>query len=110
MAATITDAMRAARHQAGLSARALAERADTSHSALLAYEHGRVLPRVDTATRVIEAAGFGLELRLVPRLDVGPARQAKGRELVDVLLLAAEFPAHPRPARLSAPIFGRTHQ
>ncbi len=99
--------MRAARHQAGLTARALAERADTSHSALLAYEHGRVHPRADTAERIIEAAGFTLELRLVPRLDIGAARQAKGRELADVLLLAAAFPARPRPVRLSAPIFGR---
>ena len=57
--------------------------------------------------RVIEAAGFTLELRLVPRLDIGAARQAKGRELADVLLLAAAFPARPRPIRLSAPIFGR---
>lgn len=108
MSTTTTDAMREARRRAGLTARTLAERAGTSHSTLLAYEHGRVHPRVDTAARVIEAAGFALELHLVPRLDTGSAREAKGRELVDVLLLAAEFPAHPRPARLAAPIFGRT--
>ena len=99
--------MREARRRAGLTSRALAERAGTSHSTLLAYEHGRVHPRVDTAARIIEAAGFTMELRLVPRLDTGSARSAKGRELVAALLLAAEFPTHPRPARLSAPIFGR---
>ena len=107
MTQTITDTMRAARHRAGLTARALAERAETSHSTLVAYEQGRVHPRVDTATRVIEAAGFTLELRLVPRLDAGEARQDKGKDLVDVLLLAAQFPGRRRPARLAAPVFGR---
>jgi transcriptional regulator with XRE-family HTH domain len=82
-------------------------RAGTSHATLLAYEHGRIHPRVDTAARIIEAAGRSMEIHLIPRLDVGDARAAKGRELADVLLLAAEFPAHPRADRLDAPIFGR---
>lgn len=108
MAQQITALMRFARQRAGLTARALAERAGTSHSTLVAYEQGRVHPRVDTATRVIEAAGFTLELHLAPRLDSGAAREAKARELADVLLLAAEFPSRPRATLLAAPIFGRS--
>lgn len=102
---TLTEALRTARRRAGLTARGLADRAETSHPTVLAYEQGRVMPRIDTAMRLLDAAGFVLEITLAPRVDVGDDREAKGKELVDVLLLAAEFPARPAP-RLIAPVFG----
>jgi transcriptional regulator with XRE-family HTH domain len=103
----IIVAMRTARERAGLSARALAERAGTSHATLLAYEHDRIHPRVDTAVRIVEAAGFTLDVRLTPRVATGADPMGTGRDLVDVLLLAAALPSRLRPRHLGAPVFGR---
>lgn len=44
--------LRRTRLAAGLSLRALAERAGTSHATLAAYESGRTIPRVDTLDRI----------------------------------------------------------
>lgn len=98
--------LRTARQRAGLSLRALAERAGTSHATLAAYESGAKVPRVDTLVRVLRAAGFATDLVAVPRADGGDAaRRAKGDELVAVLELAAAFPARHDPD-LRAPRFG----
>ncbi len=97
--------LRRARVEAGLSLRSMAERAGTSHSTLAAYEAGRKAPSIKTLERLLRAAGFelGLEMR---RCVGGPDRQARGRELAEVLLLAEQFPA--RHARtLKYPVFGR---
>ena len=101
------QAIRAARRRAGLSSRALAHRAGTSHATLLAYESGRKTPRVDTLARIIRAAGFEPVVELAARPDGSDdERAAKGRELLDVLELAAQFPTrHDR--RLRYPRFGR---
>ncbi len=53
-----------ARRRAGLTQEALARRAATSQSALSAYESGRRSPSVATLTRILEAAGFELRMRL----------------------------------------------
>lgn len=94
-----------ARLNAGLSLRALAERAGTSHATLAAYEAGRVVPRVDTLDRILRAAGFVADIDLRLRPDATDAqRAAKGDELMAALKLAAMFPA--RHARsLQAPRF-----
>lgn len=86
-------ALRTARRRAGLSLRALAQRAGTSHATLLAYERGTKAPRVDTLARILRAAGFATDLVLAPRADIGEDRFAKGRELEAALDLAAQFPA-----------------
>jgi transcriptional regulator with XRE-family HTH domain len=89
----------------GLSLRELASRAGTSHATLAAYEAGRKVPSVVTLDRIVRAAGC--ELDLLPRPAVGgtdPA--ARGRELIDVLELAAMFPARVQ-ATLEFPRFGR---
>jgi transcriptional regulator with XRE-family HTH domain len=93
--------------RAGLSLRALAERAGTSHSTLAAYESGRAVPRVDTLDRILRAAGYATDIDVVWRPDASDAeRRAKGAELVDALELAAMFPArHSR--RLRFPPFPR---
>lgn len=98
--------LRQARTDAGLTLRELAARAHTSHSTLAAYESGRTTPTVSTLHRVLEAAGYGVDVTLTPRAarhhsDSG----GRGRELAEVLDLAEQFPVrHER--RLSYPIFG----
>ena len=79
---------------AGLSLRALAERAGTSHATLAAYEAGRAVPRVDTLDRILRAAGYvtGIDMTRVPD-GTDAERQAKGDELRQALELAAMFPA-----------------
>ncbi len=96
--------LRQARRAAGLTLRELAARAGTSHATLAAYESGRVTPRVDTLHRVLRAAGYDAHITLHPCPDATQAeREAKGDELLQVLDLAAQFPArlerdprHPR--------------
>jgi transcriptional regulator with XRE-family HTH domain len=94
-----------ARAKAGLSLRALAARAGTSHATLAAYEAGRVVPRVDTLDRILRAAGFAADIDLASRPDsTDGEREAKGDELKQALELAAMFPArHSR--RLMFPPF-----
>ncbi len=99
-AATI---VRTLRRRAGLTLRALAERAETSHSTLSAYEAGRVIPNFDTIERVADAAGWRLEVALVRQVAPDHVRAA---ELVDVLDVADQFPVR-RDRDLDAPVFGR---
>jgi transcriptional regulator with XRE-family HTH domain len=97
--------VRRARTRAGLSLRALAARAGTSHSALAAYESGRTVPTVDTLGRVVRAAGFQMTAELEPRVDAS-AQLDRGEELEQVLGLAEMFPARHSPV-LAYPPFGR---
>ena len=91
---------RLARRKAGLTLRALADRAGTSHATLAAYEAGRKSPRVDTLDRILRAAGFSADVDLCRRADPASGREAKGRELEQALLLAEQFPArHDRELR-----------
>jgi transcriptional regulator with XRE-family HTH domain len=101
--------LRRARLDAGLSLRALAGRAGTSHATLAAYEAGRQVPRVDTLDRILRAAGYATDIDVAPRPDATDAeRRAKGDELRQALDLAAMFPArHAR--RLRFPQFPQPH-
>jgi transcriptional regulator with XRE-family HTH domain len=102
------SAIRTARRRAGLSLRQLAELAETSHSAVAAYESGRTVPNVDTFDRVIRATGFVPEFAFRPSVASGRgARVARGRELVEALELAAMFPAR-HATTLRYPPFGRS--
>ena len=89
---------------AGLTLRALAERAGTSHSTLAAYEQGRKVPNVTTLDRVLRAAGYAADVTLSRRVDDGD-RTARGHELIEVLELAAMFPATHAPT-ITYPPFG----
>jgi transcriptional regulator with XRE-family HTH domain len=97
--------LRQARRRAGLSLRRLAERAATSHPTLVAYESGAKVPRVDTLDRIVGAAGFDLDLELMPAVALRDPG-ARGRELVAALELAEQFPARHR-RRLTFPRFQR---
>lgn len=79
------------RRRSGLSLRLLAARAGTSHPTLLAYEAGRKSPSWETLERLVNAAGFELGVTVEP---VAPFedRVRRGRQLVDVLELAEQFP------------------
>ena len=93
--------LRRARIHSGLSLRALATRAGTSHATLAAYEAGRAVPRVDTLDRILRAAGYATDIDVSWRADATDAeRTAKGVELREALELAAMFPArHARRLR-----------
>jgi transcriptional regulator with XRE-family HTH domain len=97
--------LRRARRRSGLSLRALAARAETSHSTLAAYETGRKIPTVETLDRIVRAAGFELGVELTPNMG-GVDREARGRELAEVLDLAEHFPAR-HAAELDFPVFPR---
>jgi len=59
-------AMRQARLEAGLSQRRLAVRSGVPQSAIARIESGRVIPRVDTLARLLQAAGATLEVQRRP--------------------------------------------
>jgi transcriptional regulator with XRE-family HTH domain len=97
--------LRQVRTKAGLTLRELAGRAETSHATLSAYEAGRVAPGVATFDRIVRAAGFAAEFEAAARVR-GDDRMTRGEELLQVLDLAARFPARHAPT-LEAPVFGR---
>lgn len=96
--------IRRLRQRSGLSLRALARRAGTSHATLSAYESGRKVPSVDTLDRIARAAGFDLDVALEPRLDAEELAD-RGDELAAVLDLAEQFPARHR-GQMTYPKFG----
>lgn len=70
--------IRMARRQAGFTQADLAKRAATSQAAISAYERGRRSPSVETLTRILEAAGFELRMRLAqPDLHDATRRAAE---------------------------------
>ena len=96
--------LRTARNRAGLSLRALATRAHTSHATLATYESGRKVPTVETLDRIVRAAGYEVDVELWPRVN-GADAAARGKELADALELAAQFPANHAPT-LEYPLLG----
>jgi transcriptional regulator with XRE-family HTH domain len=98
--------LRRVRRRSGLSLRTLAARAETSHSTLAAYERGRKVPTVETFDRIVRAAGFEVGVELTPTVG-GTDREARGRELAEVLDLAEQFPAR-HAAELDVPVFPRS--
>lgn len=56
--------LQVARHERGLTQAQLAARSGTSQAALSAYERGLKSPSLKVASRILEAAGFDLNLRV----------------------------------------------
>ncbi|MEP6766173.1 MAG: helix-turn-helix domain-containing protein [Gemmatimonadaceae bacterium] len=63
---SVAESALEARMAAGLSQRELADRVGTSQSAIANLELGLSNPTVATVDRCLAAAGFALEIRLVP--------------------------------------------
>jgi transcriptional regulator with XRE-family HTH domain len=61
------DLVREARKRAGLSQRALAERAGTTQSSIARLESGRTSPSFDTVLRLLRHCGMDLHVNLVER-------------------------------------------
>lgn len=55
---------------------AMASAAGTSRSALDEYESGRRIPRFDTLTRAVNAAGYQLAISLDPIIEIGEGNEA----------------------------------
>ena len=87
---------------AGLSQAALAERAGTSRPTLSAYERGRKSPTLETAARIVLAAGF--DLAITPHIEFRQVALDRGRPIqlpnalprlaVDRALAVVELPVH----------------
>lgn len=91
--------LRQARHRAGLTQSAVAQRAGTSQPVISAYERDRRDPSVDTLRRLLRATGSDLELtavRSTADLGVRLTESEHARRLVDVLLLADALPSRRR--------------
>lgn len=99
------EVIRTVRCRAGLTLRGLAAAANTSHSAIAAYEAGAKIPSAATVDRIVRAAGFALDRELCLRVR-GDDRLNRGDELAALLELAAEFPARHSPT-LEFPAFGK---
>ena len=84
-----------ARARSGLSRPRAGPPGRAPHSSTLAaYEAGRKAPSVATLDRIVRAAGFELGVEIGAGDQRRPDRAAaRGRELVEVLELAALFPA-----------------
>lgn len=91
-----------AREAAGLSQAALAAAARTSRPTLSAYEHGRKSPTLETAERILAAAGFTLVV--TPTVEFREVAGEQGRPIavptvlprlpLDRALAAVELPIH----------------
>jgi transcriptional regulator with XRE-family HTH domain len=73
-----------ARRRAGLTQRALAERAGTSQAAIARIERGRQSPSIETLQRILHACGLELRMRIEPYDDHDE------RLIEDALALAPE--------------------
>lgn len=100
----VATALAEARKRCGLTLRELAERAETSHSALAAYESASKQPSTRTMARIIDAAGFAVDIELALRCRGDAHTLPRGEELRQVLELAEQFPAR-HDLELSYPMF-----
>lgn len=71
MSETPAQILRAARLRAGMSQRTLAQRVPTSQSVVARIELGTTSPTWETLSRLVAAAGFDLDSRLVLRPVTG---------------------------------------
>ena len=87
--------LRYARRRAGLTQRALAEKAAVPQPAIARIERGTVQPRLDTLLHLLEAAGFTLEVS--PEIGRG----------VDRSLIRATLERSPEARILAATVAAR---
>src|SRR5262245_5330279 len=76
-----TQLVREARKRAGLTQADLASRAGTTQSAIARIESGAVSPSLEHLTELVQAAGFDIEIRLVPYDDHDLSMALRNRRL-----------------------------
>lgn len=91
MATEASTLVKEARTRAGLTQRQLAERAGVSQPVIAAYERGRRQPSWPMLEKLLEAAGFELQVLLRQR-QAADDLEDRGRQLVQVLDLADVLP------------------
>lgn len=84
--ATVAAVVREARKRAGLSQRALAERAHTAQSVVGRIEAGLSSPSIETLARLLDAAGFELKVELAPKARLDPVIESYKRGVDRTLL------------------------
>jgi transcriptional regulator with XRE-family HTH domain len=72
------ELVREARKRAGLTQKALADRAATTQSAIARLESGRSTPSLETVERLLRLCGFQLLVELAP-YDASDIKQADAR-------------------------------
>ena len=75
-----------ARTRAGLTQRELALRAGTAQSVVARVERGQTNPTLETLARLITAAGFTIDMALVPITSADPLIEAFKRDIDRSLL------------------------
>ena len=76
-----THLVREARKRAGLTQAELAARAGTTQSAVARVESGSVSPSLEHLTKLVRAAGFDIDVRLVPCDDHDLSMALRNRTL-----------------------------
>lgn len=76
-----THLVREARKRAGLTQAELAARAGTTQSAIARVESGAVAPSLERLTQLVQAAGFDIDVRLVPYDDHDLTMALRNRRL-----------------------------
>jgi transcriptional regulator with XRE-family HTH domain len=76
-----TQLVREARKRAGLTQAGLAGRAGTTQSAIARIESGAVSPSLEHLTKLVRAAGFDIDVRLVPYDDHDLSMALRNRPL-----------------------------
>ena len=76
-----THLVREARKRAGLTQAELAKRAGTTQSAIARVESGAVSPSLERLTELVQAAGFDIDVRLVPYDDHDLSMALRNRTL-----------------------------
>lgn len=79
--------VRAVREGAGLSQRALAERAHTTQAVVARIESGASAPSLDTLRRLVTAAGYEMQLNVVRQPAPDPVIEAYKRDVDRTLLI-----------------------
>jgi transcriptional regulator with XRE-family HTH domain len=102
-----THLVREARKRAGLTQAELAARAGTTQSAIARIENGAVSPSLTHLTELVRAAGFDIDVRLVPYDDHDLSMALRNRTLtpeqrLENMLAAQRFGSELRRAMQDA--------
>jgi predicted nucleotidyltransferase/DNA-binding XRE family transcriptional regulator len=84
MTETAASTIRGARVRAGLTQVELAARANVAQSVVSAYESSRREPSFETLRKLVDAAGFELEIALEPSRPRSPLRESIDRNRVSL--------------------------